>query len=876
MDRWPLVGRVEEQAYIAAAVADRSRCGALVAGTAGVGKTRLIREVIEAMPGCRVEFVTATESARTLPFGAVAHLLPDDPELIDRVDLLAVIGRHLVQRAEGRPLVVAVDDIHLLDHLSAALVHHLATTRTASVLLTLRSGEAAPDAVTALHRDDLLLRLELQPISKAEFGDLVEGVLGGMVEQVSLNRMWGVTEGNVLFARELLGDALDAGTLRLHHRVWRWSGGLGIAPRLRETVAHRLGTLDPAQRKFLELLAVGEPLFLSRAVALAPDVSLPVLERRGLVMTEPADQGALVRLAHPLFGEALRAAMPLSVHRQLSHELARSLSSADRELPGEAIKLALLREAAGETVEPTLLTQAARNANALSDGTLAERLARASVAAADHFDARFELGRALLIQNRFEESARVLMPLIGSESDDDDRERLADTLAMAVFYGLGRVDEALDLVKRIEDDVADPAIVALLQCHRATLLAFGARFTEAAELGAQALNSTTDDIVRVRSLTSVGISLVMAGRIDDALALNEGTLEAAIRLQDRLPRALAWVVGSRCTALFFAGRSEEALSLSDPGNYAANLSTDAIAQATTSRARYLLSQGRAQTASRLLNDVLLSLRDNFVREPSWGLALAAEAHALLGEHQQARAAAAESVSLRRQNLNGFEVDEWRALAWVDAQDGRTSSAVTQLWAAADLAATRGQRSFEMIILHDLLRLGEHRAARRAQQLADQVDGAWSAAIALHASAILSADTSALQVAAHAFEGIGSSMVAAELWASAASSWQSEGFRAKASQATRNSAEMAKRCEGARTHPLGRAADPVPLSRRERETVTLAAQGATNAQIAAELSVSIRTVETHLYNAYAKLGVAERNQLSDALAGGWAPGGARSI
>jgi DNA-binding CsgD family transcriptional regulator/tetratricopeptide (TPR) repeat protein len=864
MDRWRLVGRVEEQAYVTAAIADRTRCGVLVAGTAGVGKTRLMREVIEAMPDCRVELVTATESARTLPFGAVAHLLPDDLASIDRVDLLAVIGRHLVHRAEGRPLVVAVDDIHLLDNLSAALVHHLATTRIGSVLLTLRSGEAAPDAVTALHRDDLLSRLELQPISRAEFGELLEGVLGGMVEQVALDRMWAVTEGNVLFARELVGDAVDAGTLRLHHGVWRWSGGLGIAPRLRETVAGRLGALDPAQRHFLELLAVGEPLPLSRAVALAPTVSLPGLERRGLVTTEPADHGPRVRLAHPLFGEALRTTMPLSLHRQLSQELAQSLASAEGERAGEAIKLALLREAAGEEVKPALLAEAARNANALSDGKLAERLARASVAAADTFDARFELGHALLIQNRFEESSTVLRALVGEEANDDDRERLADALALAVFHGLGRVDEALDVVKRIEDDVTDPAIVALLQCHRATLLAFGARFAEAAQLGANALNSVNDDTTRVRSLTSVGVSLVMAGRIDEALALNEGTLEAAFRLRDRLPRAPGWAIGSRCTALFFAGRSDEALGLLDLGDGAAHLSASMVAQATTNRARYLLSQGRARTAGRLLNDVLLTLRENPVREPSWGLALAAEAHALLGQHNEARTAAAESVSLRRDDLVAFEVDEWRALAWVDAQDGRTTSAIAQLWAAADLAATRGQRSFELIILHDLLRLGEHRAARRAGQVAEQVDGAWSAAIAVHASALLAANTSVLESAARAFEAISSFMVAAELWAAVANNRQSEGLRAKASQATRSSVEMAARCEGARTRPLGRAADPVPLTRRERETVTLAAQGGTNAQIAAELSVSIRTVETHLYHAFAKLGVADRSQLSDRL------------
>ena len=58
MDRWPLVGRVEEQAYVAAAVADRTRCGALVAGAAGVGKTRLMREVIEAMSDGPLEAVT--------------------------------------------------------------------------------------------------------------------------------------------------------------------------------------------------------------------------------------------------------------------------------------------------------------------------------------------------------------------------------------------------------------------------------------------------------------------------------------------------------------------------------------------------------------------------------------------------------------------------------------------------------------------------------------------------------------------------------------------------------------------------------------------------------------------------------------------------
>src|ERR1700722_10587809 len=231
MDRWPMVGRTEEASYLLAVIEDPARSGVVVSGSAGVGKTRLVRETIGAARDCHVEFVTATESARSLPFGSFAHLLPEDLETIDRVDLLAVIGRHLVRRAEGKPILLAVDDMHLLDSLSAALVHHVVTSGAATVLLTLRSGEPAPDAVAGLYRDEIVARLELQPISRFEFNELIEAALDGLTESRTLDRMWEVTRGNVLFARQLLDDALGAGTLAQEHGVWRWKGGLGAALR---------------------------------------------------------------------------------------------------------------------------------------------------------------------------------------------------------------------------------------------------------------------------------------------------------------------------------------------------------------------------------------------------------------------------------------------------------------------------------------------------------------------------------------------------------------------------------------------------------------------------------------------------------------------
>jgi len=58
--------------------------------------------------------------------------------------------------------------------------------------------------------------------------------------------------------------------------------------------------------------------------------------------------------------------------------------------------------------------------------------------------------------------------------------------------------------------------------------------------------------------------------------------------------------------------------------------------------------------------------------------------------------------------------------------------------------------------------------------------------------------------------------------------------------------------------------PLPLTAREREIVVLAAQGLSNKDIAGRLTVSVRTVEGHLYRAGIKLGVSERAALADVL------------
>jgi ATP/maltotriose-dependent transcriptional regulator MalT len=865
MDRWAMVGRAEEQRYISHVIAEPDRPGVLVAGQAGVGKTRLLLEVLSTTPGHHVEWITASESVRPLPFGALAQLLPSNLHDVDQIDLLSVLGQHLQRRAGGRPIVVAVDDVHLLDGLSAGFIDYAAGRGLATVLLTLRSGSPVPDALNRLCRNDDIPRLELQDLSRAEFDEMLESALDGIVESVSLERMWEVTSGNVLFARELIADVLEAGSLRQIHGVWRWGGGVGPAPRLQEAIAGRLDGLTESGRQFLELLSVGEPLGLATAERVAADGILIELERRGLIVVD--DEGApSIRFSHPLFGEVLRAEIPSLLKRQLNQELAYILREETERTPADVLKLAVLWQGSGKRVDPSILAQAAQVANRLSDHALAEILAADSLRQKRTFLAQLELGWSLLSQRRFDEATELLVPLVGTEPDDNARERLADSLSLALGHGLGRVDAALALMTEIECSAVSLTARVMIQCHRASLHSFVCQYGEAIELGMSAIQADHDDRVFVRALTSVASSLVMIGKTQEALSLTEAGLDCALRVREELPRAPSWAVSSRCTALAFAGRVPEALELLDFAlSSLSSLPPELRSPSSMYRARLFLFEGRAASAVRTLKEAALTLRAD-PSYGSWCLALLAETEALLGHQAQAEAARSESLALRGNDRLSVLVDERRALAWVDAQGGRLSDATAELWGAADMALERGQRCFELIILEDLLRLGEIDAAARAQATSEVVEGLLAEAVGLHARAAVSGRGMDLEQAASLFTHIDNSLTASELWAAASAAYRREGLQARSTKAAKRSQEMAERSEGATIRSATQPHQVEPLSRRQREVALLAAQGATNAEIASALSLSVRTVESHLYAAFAKLGLTAREELAFALAG----------
>ena len=125
-------------------------------------------------------------------------------------------------------------------------------------------------------------------------------------------------------------------------------------------------------------------------------------------------------------------------------------------------------------------------------------------------------------------------------------------------------------------------------------------------------------------------------------------------------------------------------------------------------------------------------------------------------------------------------------------------------------------------------------------------------------------SAALAAAAEAFAACGASLLAAEAGEAAAEGYRRVGDARAATAQQHRTAELRAACDGAVTPGLGRIDSPTPLTKRELEIALLAAKGLASKDIAAQLFVSVRTVDNHLARIYDKLGVSGRAALADAL------------
>mgnify|MGYP002623333804 CR=1 FL=1 len=475
----------------------------------------------------------------------------------------------------------------------------------------------------------------------------------------------------------------------------------------------------------------------------------------------------------------------------------------------------------------------------------------------------------------------------------------------------GRPEEARAVLDAVDETSLDERAVAPVLLARLATLNFGLGRTEAADRAfAAARRRLRDPALTGALVAQQAYHLAMRGECRRALAV----LGAAPRPR---PAGTAdpMAVAARATALTQLGRCGQAAALCDAAlDAGADLSAEARSALRLARhTAGLLSGDTAWTRERIpaaaaargeprgADLALLGLclaqaeRVGGALTRAAGLARDAAAHAAgtclravaageiahlaalrgdLAEAERALATArrAASPAIR---LAGF----WAELAepWVAAlRDGRPAGAAAAL-ALAGRARAAGAHGFELLALHDVVRLAPprsaacRRAAARLADLAVAFEGELAEAAAAHAGAAAGGDAAALSAASAELERIGMPLHAAEAAAQAAEVLVATGRPIQARAAHARAWFLSARCDGARTPALAGVQAP-RLTNREAQVAGLAAGGLPSKRIAAMLTMSVRTVDNHLRAVYTKLGITGRAEL--AKVGLRPPSGAR--
>jgi len=269
----------------------------LVAGDAGIGKTRLAAEAADRARrlGFRVAWGVCAEAEVSAPFepwvqalvaldvGTPAHepsvpqllgtegvrggetsaggeAFPEhDPE-IARALLFSSVASHVAAVARDRPVLCVLEDLHWVDLPSARLLLHLTSMlRTAPVVVvgTYRDTEVGPGSplaavLPALGRQALVLHLD--GLAAPQIGELVGAVTGRAVDARVVEALHRHTSGNPLFAREL-ARVLDERTELDEFGGPGMPGSVGVPEGVRDVVRHCLTALPEVTRRVLEVAA---------------------------------------------------------------------------------------------------------------------------------------------------------------------------------------------------------------------------------------------------------------------------------------------------------------------------------------------------------------------------------------------------------------------------------------------------------------------------------------------------------------------------------------------------------------------------------------------------------------------------------------------
>jgi DNA-binding CsgD family transcriptional regulator len=856
---WPLIGRTEEMRTLEAAISASDVSGILVCGAAGAGKSRIVREALSAAAsqGCETHWTVGTSSARAIPLGAFTAWAPSGVTVT--FQLLRGVIESLTASSATAKVVLGVDDAHLLDDLSTFVVQQIVQQGAAKVILTVRDGAPIPPAVQEVWTAGQFDRLDLQQLSLDETTMLLAATLEGSVDPGAAQRLWKLTRGNVLYLQNIVEQEVADGRIVHDHGYWRWIGDPILPPGLVELIESRIGDLPTLVSDVVDAVAVAEPIELGALAQITDAAAIEEAETRGLITLEPAGSGIEVRVAHPLYGQVRRRRAAHTRLRRLRGLVATALAAAN---DCDEIRVVVRRAALGLdsdlTPDADLLVRAAHGAVWLGDLHLADRLAEAAIHAGAGPDPNFVRAHALSCLGRGEEADAVLADIRSGQLTDRDRARFVFLRSSNMLWTLGDPGRAKDLIDDALRNI--PAHSRTFIDAFLTIYWFAMDQPEAAVRASK--NLALEDIPSVGAEISWALAQIAAdaGRTTEAVAEADAGYAAATRTLDA-PHMRFNIADAEVSALLLSGQVADALDVAErTRQQAAHLQGAARLLGAAVAGRAALGAGDLRSACLLLEQAAEGLSES--HPVGWGYRYRiphATALAIRGLTREAVAALAALDKVRRR-FRTLDHERSLARAWVAASQGAVSEAITVLLSAAERARATGQFAAEVLCLQTATQFGDRTCAPRLQELESIVEGPRVGLAARFAAALADDDAAELFSLSKEFEHIGDLLGAVDSAAHAALAYRHRAKRGSALGCSTRADALADQCGGASTPALRHATETLPLTDREAEIVMLMGEGLSNRAVADRLTLSVRTVESHIYRAMLKTGITSRDDL----------------
>ena len=910
----PIRGRADELKVIGAlvtAVAHGHGGVLVIEGPPGIGKSRLLTELMALadMGGVRTLFGEAFEYQQTVPFFSLfmATLRADPP--VGDADALRRLGgsedlRYWVVDdladairavAAQTPLAIVLEDIHWADNSTLLALRSLATARPdVAVLwvLTARTGAGGPavqETLSVLHRADAAV-VRVAAMTAGAVAEMVQDVVRASADESLLN-LAAKAHGNPFLVRELVGGLGEEGRLSV-------SGGRAVATghalprRLGAGMQQRLDHLSEGASDVVRVAAVLPDRFsagLLAAMLERQPASLMAAVEEAVRADLLVEDGEQLRFRHDLLRETTRQSLPQSLRRAMERQSAS----------------VMLRMGATPAEVATQLARSAEHGD--REAISALRQAAESIGDSDASAAADVSKRALeLLPADDPEHGQLVAETVGLLNRASRYEE-AEELAVAVLSEVASPQEEAEIrlrlptinrhstQRRVEENRRALQLADISEVTRARHLAWlaynlmfqkrGGQRRAAADEAAAAAASTGD--LEATIMANLTLAVLDGGEGYAGRALRH--LEELCALTRTTDASAAHDMAANHYPILLAavGRLEDAAARVADGIEQAHRERNAMALAiwATIDGMVHLAAGRL-SAARAATESLPRPERKGVSEPDMvrmviltEVAVRTDDRNLLQQmvNDARDAYFTGSSAVRRGAAHVLALAAWQrddvhdAMRWL----GDITLFETPIWTqvldrvifSARVASAGGDAGLRARVLQAMDLLERERPAIPL-----------FSAVAGYARGILERDAQALVAAAKLLHSSSRPL----LYAAAAEDAGAELARTdhpdKALDQLNAAFDTYLRYEAlADARRVGRQLRRLGVQRRivspriktgwdsltdaELTVVNLIAQGVTNRDVAEQLHLSLHTVKTHVHNAFAKLGINSRAQLT---------------